>query len=568
MSTRPPELLYAVDERPPPARLAALGLQYSLLIGIYLIFVVMVARAAKAPAQVIQDLVGLGFIAVAIGAFVQAYRGSLFGSGYLAPPVFSAIYVGPAIMAAEAGGLPAVAGLTTFAGLTEAALSRLLTRLRVIFQPMIAGFTVLVVGFQLGLVGLAKALDIAEEGTSVYWAHVSVALITLAVAVGFSIWGKRILRLLSILFGVIAGLTAAYAAGLIDAATITPVRAAPWFALPNPSFLSYSFEAPLLPAFIAAGFAATLRTMGVITTAQKINDASWKRPDLANIKKAVLGDSIGTLTAGALGCPGTSVAPSLVGVSSATGATSRAIAFMAAAFLAAFAFFPKVAAAIVGLPPEIAGGVLIFTSSFMITSGLEIVSSRTLSTRACFALSIALLLGLATQVHAHYFQALPAPWDDILGNMLTISLAVAIGLTLLFRIGIRRKDAMVWRASDALATFVPFLDREAGAWKLNPELVDRTKDGVADVVAHLKEEHLIDAPLEIDASYDGLDLLVELKYRGRAPHFGAAERGHETAHEEAAVSAGLKSFGAGTHADRTNVAADGDEVTIKLWFNG
>lgn len=56
-------------------------------------------------------------------------------------------------------------------------------------------------------------------------------------------------------------------------------------------------------------------------------------------------------------------------------------------------------------------------------------------------------------------------------------------------------------------------------------------------MAHLKEEHLIDAPLEIDASYDGLDLLVELKYRGRAPHFGAAERGHETAHEEAAVSA-------------------------------
>jgi len=135
MSTRPPVLLYAVDERPPPARLAALGLQYSVLIGIYLIFVVMVARAAKAPAQVIQDLVGLGFIAVAIGAFVQAYRGRLFGSGYLAPPVFSAIYVGPAIMAAEAGGLPAVAGLTIFAGLTEAALSRLLTRLRSYSSP-------------------------------------------------------------------------------------------------------------------------------------------------------------------------------------------------------------------------------------------------------------------------------------------------------------------------------------------------------------------------------------------------------------------------------------------------
>ena len=432
---------------------------------------------------------------------------------------------------------------------------------------MIAGFTVLVVGFQLGLVGLAKALDIAEEGTSVYWAHVSVALVTLAIAVGFSIWGKRVLRLLSILFGVIAGLAAAYATGLIDAATIAPVGAAPWFALPNPSFLSYSLAAPLLPAFIAAGFAATLRTMGVITTAQKINDADWKRPDLANIKKAVLGDSIGTLTAGALGCPGTCVGPSLVGVSSATGATSRAIAFMAAAFLAAFAFLPKVAAAIVSLPPEIAGSVLIFTSSFMITSGIEIVSSRTLSTRACFALSIALLLGLATQVHTHYFQALPAPWNDILGNMLTISLAVAIGLTLLFRIGIRRKDAMVWRASDALAAFVPFLDKEASTWKLNPELVDRAKEGVAEIVSHLKEGHFIDAPLDIETSYDGLDLLVELKYRGRAPHLGAVERGHEQAHEEAAVTAGLKSFGAGAHSDRTSVSVDGDEVTVRLWFN-
>lgn len=544
-----------------------LGLQYAVLIGIYLIFVVMIARAAKAPPQVTQDLVGLGFIAIAVGAFVQSYNGRFFGSGYLAPPVYSAIYVGPAIMAAEAGGLPAVAGLTIFAGLTEAVLSRLLTRLRVIFQPMIAGFTVLVVGFQLGLVGLAKALDIAEEGSPVYWEHISVAVITLAVAVGCSIWGRGMLRLLSVLFGVIAGVIAGLAAGLIDASTVATIRTASWFDLPNPSFLSYSLEAPLLPAFLAAGFAATLRTMGVISTCQKINDTDWRRPDIANIKKGVLGDAIGSTIAGLLGCLGSSTAPSLVGVSSATGATSRAIAFTAALFLAVFAFLPKVAAAIVSLPAEIAGAILIFTSSFMITSGIEIVSSRTLSTRACFALSIALLLGLATQVHTHFFQALPSPWDDILGNMLTISLAAAIGLTLLFRIGIRRRDAMVWRTSDALSAFAPFLDKEASTWKLSPELVHRVKEGVIDVVSHLKEGHFIDAPLEIDTSYDGLDLMVELRYRGRAPHFVTAERGHEMAHEDAAVAAGLKSFGAGAHADRNSVSVDGDDVTIRLWFN-
>lgn len=282
----------------------------------------------------------------------------------------------------------------------------------------------------------------------------------------------------------------------------------------------------------------------------------------------MFGDAIGALCAGRLNCLGTSSAPSLVGVSTATGATSRFIAFAAAAFLAVFAFLPKIAAAIVSLPPEIAGGILVFTSSFMITSGIEIISSRTLSTRACFALSIGLLLGLATQVNAGYFRALPGPWDDILGNMLTISLVAAIGLTLLFRIGIRRKDAIVWRASDAFASFGPFLDKEARSWKLSPDLVARVKEGVADVTAHLKDEYLIDASLEIDASYDGLDLLVELEYRGRPPHFGAVQRGHETMHEEGAVTAGLKSFGPGAHADRTSVSVKGDEVAVRLWFNG
>ena len=393
------------------------------------------------------------------------------------------------------------------------------------------------------------------------------ALITLAVAVGFSIWGRGLLRLLSVLFGVVAGLAAGVGTGLVDEATVAPVGSASWVALPNPSFLSYSIEFSLLPVFLVAGFAATLRTIGVITTCQKVNDRDWKRPDLANIKKGVLGDAVGAISAGLLGCLGTCVAPSLVGVSSATGATSRIIAFAAALFLLVFAFLPKIAAAVAVLPPEIAGAILIFTSSFMIASGIEIVASRSISTRTCFALSIGLLLGLATQVHAGYFRSLPSPWDDILGNMLTVSLAAAIGLTLLFRIGIRRRDAMAWHTADALAGFGPFLDKQASAWKLGTELVTRAKEGVSDVVAHIRDGHFIDAPLEIATSYDGLDLLVELKYRGRPPSLAQTEAGHERMHEEAAVSAGLKGFGASSHADRTSISTEGDRVSVKLWFS-
>ena len=58
---------------------------------------------------------------LAISTVRQAQTRGPVGSGYLAPPVFSAIYIGPAALAAEVGGLPAVFGMTIFAGLVEMA---------------------------------------------------------------------------------------------------------------------------------------------------------------------------------------------------------------------------------------------------------------------------------------------------------------------------------------------------------------------------------------------------------------------------------------------------------------
>ena len=66
--TRPEDLIYAVDERPPWPRLVLLGLQHAMLMSVYLVLIVIVFRHA----------------------------------------VFSAIHIGPAVLAANTGGLPAV----------------------------------------------------------------------------------------------------------------------------------------------------------------------------------------------------------------------------------------------------------------------------------------------------------------------------------------------------------------------------------------------------------------------------------------------------------------------------
>jgi xanthine permease XanP len=49
MATRPSELVYAVDERPPGPKLLVLGLQHTALMCVYLVLIPIVAKAANAP---------------------------------------------------------------------------------------------------------------------------------------------------------------------------------------------------------------------------------------------------------------------------------------------------------------------------------------------------------------------------------------------------------------------------------------------------------------------------------------------------------------------------------------
>ena len=91
---------------------------------------------------------------------------------------------------------------------------------------------------------------------------------------------------------------------------------------------------------LIAGIAAALRVVGVITTCQKINDDDWNRPDLESIRGGMLADGLGCMIGGLLGTIGQNTGPSLVGVSKASGATSRSIAFSAGVVMAVFAISP------------------------------------------------------------------------------------------------------------------------------------------------------------------------------------------------------------------------------------
>lgn len=83
-----------------------------------------------------------------------------------------------------------------------------------------------------------------------------------------------------------------------------------------------------------------------------------------------------------------SIGPSLVGVSNATGATSRVIGFAASIVLLVFSLSPKLSGFFLLVPQEVAGSLLVFTASFMISGGMQVMLSRPVDTRAVYVIGV------------------------------------------------------------------------------------------------------------------------------------------------------------------------------------
>ncbi|MBL8908085.1 MAG: hypothetical protein JNM20_15540 [Rhizobiales bacterium] len=570
---RPPGLIYDVDEYPPPLQLAILGLQYAVASAIYLVLVAIIVRHSNADAETSLKVMRIACVGLAIGTILQAIPRGPVGSGFLAPPVFSAVYLAPSLLAAEAGGMPLVFGMTLFAGAVEVCFGLMLQRLRLLITPILSGLTVLIVGLQLGLVGIGELLDVKDEHQPFFAHHLIVTTLTLAVSVYLSIWGRGVWKMTCSLLGLVVGMTGAYLVGIVGSRELDTLAAAPWFAVPVPLFFDLEFEASLIPAFLAAGIAGALRSVGVLTTCQRLNNAAWQRPDSGNLKRGVLADGLANVIGGTIGVTGMCSAPSLVGISGATGATSRVIAYAAAAFLVLFAASPKLSGFFLTVPTEVAGPLLVFTACFMIAGGMEITVSRQLGTRGTYIIGISVLLALGQDIFTGYFAALPAVVKSFTGSMLAVGLIAAIVLSLLFRFGARQRKSLPWSAAlDTLTGAVDGLRAQAKNWSIPAGIADLAVSETREVMEFVRDNHMVKPDASLEAAYDGISLQLRVIYQGteaaklpplRSVHLSDSG---ELGTEEEAVFAGLRHYLHHMAADRKEIDAKDGQVVIRLTY--
>src|SRR5262249_37586588 len=148
MGERPKDLVYAHDETPPALALIAIGFQHVAGICPYLVMVGLIPSAAKLAHNETSSAIGPPVVAIAFLTVLQSLRIGPIGSGYLCPPVVSAIYLPAALGAASTFGFAVVCGMVMFAGVCEMAIGRSLNALRKFFPAVVSGVVIMAVGVE------------------------------------------------------------------------------------------------------------------------------------------------------------------------------------------------------------------------------------------------------------------------------------------------------------------------------------------------------------------------------------------------------------------------------------
>ena len=320
------------------------------------------------------------------GGKVPAFLGSSFAflGGYAA--------IAPRLAdgAANAEMLPYACLGVACSGLVYLALAALIKafgikRVMRCFPPIVTGPIIIAIG--LGLAGSAvsncKALEwgsTLEDGSRAIQSSLgtswTIALTALGVAIVCNIWGKRMVKILPILIGLVVAYLLAVCLGKVD---FSALREAAWLGVPverSQTVLGVDWSrgglvASAVIAIVPIALATIMEHIGDISAiSSTVGKDFIKDPGL---HRTLTGDGLATTLASLFGGPANTTYGENTGVLALSRVFNPAVVRLAAVFAILLSFCPKFAALIATIPTPIIGGI-----SFVLYGMISAVGIRNL----------------------------------------------------------------------------------------------------------------------------------------------------------------------------------------------
>jgi xanthine permease XanP len=570
-SANPDNLIYGLDDRPPWQDTLVLAFQHFIILTPRLVYTAIIVQGFNGSPETAAAIMAMSMIAAGIGAFMQVNRKGPVGSGYLDPPSCGAAYIYPSIQAGLIGGPALVFGMTIFAGAVECLFSRVFYRLRALFPPHVIGLVVTMVGLSLIKTAVTRFVGgTSATGPSEMAPSVITGLTTLLVIIGVSVWGKGKLKIYSLLAGIVAGYAMALLTGTTSWENLRGMLSVGFPTFPDLNRLDWSFDRSLCVVFVIASISTALKTSGEILTCQKINDPGWQHPDMKPVAGGLLADGAYTVLSGLIGGVGLSSSSANIGLSLATKATSRRIAYATGCIMIGLAFVPALPYFFTNMPKAVAGASLIFVSSFMVVTGIQMMTLRMLDARKTYVIGLSFIFGLSVDIVPGLYTSVE-PWlKPMFSSSLSLATISAILLNLLFRIGVAfRVEQVVGENGNIPSSkdIFNFMEANGNAWAARKDVILRASSALVEVVENIVGNKMARGPVKVLVAFDEFSLDLEIAYEGEPMRFPCQNPCPVDWSDEENGLGNLAGFMVRKLADQVKTKRNNDDCLISLHFN-
>jgi len=521
MRKKPDNLVYGLDDKPPLFSLILLGLQHYMVASIGLIFPVILISSVNGSDADAELMVSICMLTGGISVILQSLRTKYIGCGYLLPPMVTSSFLPASIMAAQMGGLPLVFGMTAFAGFSEVLIARVINKIKVLFPPEVTGLVIMMVGISMIKIASNNFFAVNQADPGLRSTEVSIAALTLFTMVGINIWSKGKLNLYSVIIGILVGYVFSTFFGILGNKEWGRIASLPFFKFPFLTHPGLDFKLVLVFPFLIGMICSTLKSLGNVLLVQRINDAKWVRTDMESVKKGLSTDGIGCAITGLLGGFGQSTSAGNIGLSVATGATSRIIAWSLGIIMIIFSMLPQLAGIFAVMPKPVMGATLFYSLSFMIIAGLQVIMSRMIDSRKTFVIGLSMIFGITTDLMPEFFAQNFHPYiQPLFANSLTSSALVAILLNLISRIGIKKRSKLEVEPnledfeSENYEAVKNFMTANGKLWGARQEVIEKVIGGIHELSIALAGNVKEGEKIFFDVAFDEFKIEVEARYKG------------------------------------------------------
>ena len=179
---------------------------------------------------------------------------------------------------------------------------------------------------------------------------------------------------------------------------------------------------------------------------------------------------------------------------------------------------PKLTALLAVMPRSVMLPALLFTITFILVNGLQILTSRLFDVRRTLVVGLALIVGVAIEAFPGVAAAAPAAVAPIIGSSMVSATVIALALNLIFRIGVRKTARLTLDHGEIDQQKIQeFFEAQTATWGARPDVAKRATFGVLQLIDVVVGEFWSGGPVTIEASFDEFNLDVRVVYRGEAP---------------------------------------------------